>query len=99
VEGLVPIATKIKKSTAAEHIEGSTGRTELASCAKCIYDIRNARFPDRLVVVSALGRALDRNGIWDRRWPCCLRRLLGHRRDYGLSRSVSRSVELFLAGQ
>ena len=37
--------------TAAEHIECSTGRTELASHAQYNHDIRNARFPDRLVVV------------------------------------------------
>jgi hypothetical protein len=88
-DSLVPIATKIVEKNRPRRSTCSTGLTEPASYAQCNYDIRNARFPDRLVVVSALGRAFDRDGIWHTRWPCCLRRLLRHRRDYGSSRSMS----------
>ena len=66
--------------------------TEIASHARHNHDIRNVRFPDRLVVVGALGRAFDCNGIWDTRWPCCLRRLLRHGRDYGPSGTMSGAV-------
>ena len=60
-----------------------------SSHAQYNHYIRHARFPDCHLARGALGRAFDRDGIWDTRWPCCLRRLLRHRRDNGPSRSMS----------
>ena len=82
-----------EKSTAAEHIECSTGRTELASHARYNHDIRNARLPARHVARGALGRAFDRDRMWDTRWPRRLRRHLRHESDYGPLRPMSRSAE------
>jgi hypothetical protein len=100
VEGLVRDCGEDfwEKSTAAEHIECSTGRTELASHARYNHDIRNDRFPACHVARSALGHAFDRDGIWDTRWPCCLRGYLRHEPDYGPLRFVS-GTATFLAGK
>jgi len=78
-----------EKSTAAEHIECSTGRTELASHARYNHDIRNDRLPDCHVARGALGHAFDRDRIGDTRWPRRLRRYLRHEPDYGPLRSMS----------
>jgi hypothetical protein len=78
-----------KQLNAAEHIEGSTGRTEPASHARYNLDIRNARYPACHLVRGALGREFDRDGIWDIRWPCRLQRYLCHGPDYGALRFMS----------
>jgi hypothetical protein len=96
VEGLVRDCGEdfSEKSTAAEHIECSTGRTELASHARYNHDIRNARFPACHLARGALGHAFDRDRIWDTRWPRRLRRYLRHEPD-GPLRSMSGVATLF----
>jgi len=63
--------------------------------ARFNHDIRNARFPACHVARGALGRAFDRDRIWNTRWPRRLRRYLRHEPDDGPLRSMSgaRSLE------
>jgi hypothetical protein len=68
----------------------------VVSHAQYNHDIRNVRLPDCPLVVGALGRAFDRDGIWDTRWPLRLRHLLRRGRYYG-PRSMSAAATFWEA--